>query len=114
MENHTVQKWMCCGHDIADLCNRAGCSLPERCFFCGLPRRTVTLLQQPEDALAFELAELWCGKIRESPGRPYSSSDETWASGSPYMEAWRTVARRVLELRKANSSLLFPPICISM
>jgi len=107
-----VKKWMCCGHDIADLCSRAGCSLPERCFFCGLPRHTVTLLSQPEDPLAFELGELWCGKIREFHGDPESHASSLDEYGRPDVEAWRAVARRVLELRKANSSLLFLPICI--
>ena len=33
-------KWICCGHDIRELCERAGTSLPAKCFFCGEPRKS--------------------------------------------------------------------------
>ena len=75
-----MEKWICCGTDIIGLCDRAGCKPPERCFFCGEPRKTVALSPQPEDQLAFELAELWTGKIREFHGDPetHFSAFDRW------------------------------------
>ena len=93
-----MEKWICCGHDIIELCNRAGCKAPDRCFFCGEFRKSVVLSPQPEDGLAFELAELWAGKIREHHGDPECHAPSFDAYGRPDVEAWRAVARRVLKL----------------
>jgi hypothetical protein len=60
-----MEKWICCGYDIIGLCIKAGCKPPEQCFFCGVPRKSTVLSPHPEDELAFELAELWVGKIRD-------------------------------------------------
>ena len=94
----TMEKWICCGHDIIELCSRAGCQLPALCFFCGEPRKTVTLSPLPEDWLAFELAELWSGKIRELHGDPESHAPSLDQYGRKDVEAWRAVARRVFDL----------------
>jgi hypothetical protein len=102
-----MDKWICCGHDIAELCNRAGCSLPARCFFCGSPMSTITLEPQPEDAVAFELAELWSGVIRKEHGDPESHAPSFDQYGRPDVVAWRAVARRVFE--KADMKL-FPSL----
>ena len=93
-----MEKWIYCGHDITELCNRAGCPLPGRCFFCGEYRKTVTLSPQPEDWLAFELAELWSGKIRECHGDPESHAPSLDQYGRMDVEAWRAVALRVFAL----------------
>jgi hypothetical protein len=93
-----MEKWICCGYDIIELCNRAGGTVPARCFFCGEPRKTVTLSPQPEDWLAIELAELWTGKIREFHGDPKAHFPSFDQCGRPDVEAWRKVARQVLEL----------------
>ena len=102
-----MEKWICCGHDIIELCNRAGCTVPARCFFCGELRKTVTLSPQPEDWLAHDLAELWSGKIREFHGDPESHFPSLDQYGSTDVEAWRAVARRVLNLIFLSSPL--PP-----
>ena len=91
-----MDKWICCGHDIVELCSRAGCQLPALCFFCGEPRKTVTLSPQPEDWLAFELAELWSGKIREFHGDPETHVPSLDEYGRTDVEAWRAVARRAI------------------
>lgn len=93
-----MEKWICCGHDIIALCDQAGCKPPERCFFCGEPRKAVTMSPQPEDWLAFELAELWSGKIREYHGDPESHFPSLDQYGRMDVEAWRAVARRVFDL----------------
>ena len=99
--------WMCCGHDIVELCRRAGCSLPARCFFCGSPMATVTLEPHPEDELAFELAELWSGIIRAQHGDPEAHAPSFDQYGRPDVDAWRAVARRVLE-RHVPVNHIFP------
>ena len=93
-----MEKWICCGHDIIALCSRAGCQLPSLCFFCGEPRKTVTLSPQPEDWLAFELAELWSGRIRAFHGDPEAHVPSLDQYGRSDVEAWRAVARRVFDL----------------
>ena len=93
-----MERWICCGHDINELCRRAGCALPALCFFCGEPRKMVSLSSQPEDWLAFELAELWSGKIREWHGDPESHAPSLDQYGRLDVEAWRAVARRVFDL----------------
>lgn len=98
MEGKTVEKWICCGHDIVELCKRAGCSLPERCFFCGSVMYKVDLVPQPEDEVSFELAELWSGKIREYHGDPESHAPSFDQYGRTDIEAWRAVGRRVLQM----------------
>lgn len=96
MMGKTAEKWICCGYDIVELCRRAGCSLPERCFFCGNAMTRVDLVPQPEDEVAFELAELWCGKIREYYGDPESHAPSFDQYGRTDIEAWRAVGRWVL------------------
>ena len=93
-----MEKWICCGIDIIGLCNRAGSVVPDRCFFCGNPRTTVTVPHCPEDRLAFELAEIWTGKIREFHGDPEAHAPSLDRYGRMDVEAWRAVARRVLDL----------------
>lgn len=93
-----MEKWICCDHDIIELSNRAGCTVPARCFFCGEPRKTVTLSPQPEDWLAHDLAELWSDKIREFNGDPEAHFPSLDQYGRTDVEAWRVVARRVLNL----------------
>jgi hypothetical protein len=92
----TMDTWICCGHDIIELCSRAGCQLPALCFFCGEPRKTVTLSPRPEDWLAFELAELWSGMIRAFHGDPESHAPSLDQYGRTDVEAWRAVARRAI------------------
>ena len=104
----TMEKWICCGHDIIELCSRAGCQLPALCFFCGEPRKTVTLSPLPEDWLAFELAELWSGKIREFHGDPETHVPSLDQYGRTDVEAWRAVARRVLDLISSPSMVKVP------
>jgi len=98
MVNKIVEKWMCCGHDIVELCRRAGCPLPERCFFCGRTMDMIVLETQPEDEVSFELAELWCGIIRECHGDPEAHAPSFDLYGRPDIEAWRAVGRRVLQM----------------
>ena len=93
-----MEKWLCCGHDIIKLCDRAGCKPPERCFFCGELRTSAVSPREPEDWLAFELAELWAGKIREYHGDPESHFPSFDQYGRTDAEAWRAVARRVFDL----------------
>ena len=93
-----MEKWLCCGHDIIKLCDRAGCKPPERCFFCGELRTSAVSPREPEDWLAFELAELWVGKIREYHGDPEFHSPSFDQYGRMDAEAWRAVARRVFDL----------------
>jgi hypothetical protein len=92
----SMERWICCGHDIMELCRKAGCTFPTVCFFCGEPRKTVTLSPQPEDWLAFELAELWSGKIREFHGDPETHVPSLDEYGRTDVEAWRAVARRAI------------------
>jgi len=87
--------WLCCGTDIEDLAKKAGCTVPERCFFCGLSRPLVTTTPQPEDDLAFELAELWCAEIRKYHGDPDVHVPSFDQYGRVDVEAWRAVARHV-------------------
>jgi hypothetical protein len=89
-----MEKWHCCGHDIIRLCERAGCKLPERCFFCGQFRETMGSPRKPEDWLAFDLEECWGVKIRELQGD---------------MEAWRAVARRVFDLVDSRPGIVDLP-----
>jgi hypothetical protein len=93
-----MEKWICCGHDIIELCNRAGGTVPARCFFCGEIRKTAILAPQPEDWLAHDLAELWSGKIREFHGDPEAHFPSLDQYGRTDVEAWRAVARRVFDL----------------
>jgi hypothetical protein len=58
----------------------------------------VTLSPQPEDWLAFELAELWSEKIRECHGDPESHVPSLDQYGRTDVEAWRAVALRVFAL----------------
>jgi hypothetical protein len=67
-----------------------------RCFFCGKPKESVTTYPQPEDWLAFELAELWSEKILEWHGDPESHAPSFDQYGSPDVEAWRAVARQAI------------------
>ena len=92
-----VDAWTCCGHDLRELCTRAGTPLPARCFFCGKPRPNLITTPQPEDALAFELAEIWCAKIREHHGDPETHVSSFDQYGRADVEAWRAVAKRALE-----------------
>jgi hypothetical protein len=86
METETT-KWICCGHDIEALCEIAGSVPPKKCFFCGRPRNDVKL----------SLAEIWCGRIREYHGDPETHFPSFDQYGRTDIEAWRAVARRVLE-----------------
>ena len=92
-----MEKWICCGHDIEALCEKTGALLPPKCFFCGKVRGTTVLEPQPEDDLAFELAEIWCAKIREFHGDPDAHVPSLDQYGRTDVEAWRAVARKVLE-----------------
>jgi hypothetical protein len=96
MEND-AKKWICCGHDIEALCAIAGTVPPGKCFFCGLPREDVNLSPRPEDTLAFELAEIWCRKIREYHGDSETHAPSFDQYGRSDTEAWRAVARHVLK-----------------
>ena len=92
-----MEKWTCCGIEIVKLCRRAGCRLPENCFFCGKARKIEPADIRPEDPLAFELAEIWCEKIRVWHGDPESHAPSFDQYGRADIKAWRAVARRVLE-----------------
>jgi hypothetical protein len=101
------EKWICCGHDIRALCEKAGTSPPAKCFFCGKPRKNVVVSPQPEDSLAFELAEIWCGKIREYHGDPEAHFPSLDQYGRVDVEAWRAVARHVLKNPSSSHSKIF-------
>ena len=104
-----MKPWICCGHDIGELCVRAGCGIPGRCFFCGEPRKDVQLDIRPEDWLAGELSALWAGKIAKNYWDPKQgglfSCDQF---GRADTEAWRAVALRVRDLIVSSVKIADP------
>jgi hypothetical protein len=91
--------WYCCDYNITEMCQKAGCELPPRCFFCGKIRPVESgTLQFPEDPLALDLGNLWCEKIAEMRGEPFAHGASLDVFGRSDMHAWRAVARRAIEL----------------
>ena len=93
------ETWSCCGHDLIGLCRTADCGVPDHCFFCGKPRNPSYPDPRSEDRLALLMANMWETRRKEMSGVAGSAChDHLINLGKADAEAWRTVARKVLDL----------------